>query len=403
MFKKIPGILAFLVLVLSSSAQSADTPGTRHTVSPASLPKPYATPGVANRSDHVQRPERVLPHVPSGFTISLFAEGLGNPRWMALAPNGDVFLAEPSAGKITLLRREDEKVKAYAFAAGLSRPHGLAFRDGALYVGADEAIWKLAYTEGATSAGPRTKVTRQGFGGTGYHWTRNLAFSPSGDLFVAIGSGCNVCEEDARRATVQRVKPDGTLESFATGLRNPVGIAFYPGSKRLFVTVNERDGLGDGLPPDYLAEIAKGDFLGWPYAYIGAHPDPDFGTKKPEMVAKTKTPDVLFAAHSAPLGLVFYEGAQFPKDYRGDAFIALHGSWNSGKPTGYKVVRVKFPNGKPENAYTDFVTGFWSGTLTSDGAARVWGRPAGLLVDADGSLLIADDAAKVIWRVRYGP
>jgi glucose/arabinose dehydrogenase len=175
-------------------------------------------------------------------------------------------------------------------------------------------------------------------------------------------------------------------------------MAFYPGTDDLYVTVNERDGLGDSLPPDYLTRIRQGEFFGWPYAYTGPHPDPDYGAKRPDLVAKTKTPDVLFEAHSAPLGLVFYDASQFPPEYRGDAFVALHGSWNSSRPTGYKIVRVRFHNGRPENGYEDFLTGFWDGSTSP---ASVWGRPVGLAVARDGSLLIADDTGGVVWRVSY--
>jgi len=208
----------------------------------------------------------------------------------------------------------------------------------------------------------------------------------------------NVAENPLPLAAVSLVGTDGNLSPFATGLRNPVGIAFYPGSNALWVTVNERDGLGDDLPPDYFTHITQGDFFGWPYAYIGAHPDPDFGSKRPDLVAKTRTPDLLFQAHSAPLGLAFYEGGQFPADYKGDAFVALHGSWNSAKPTGYKVVRIKFKDGKPVGGYENFLTGFH---LDDTSPAQVWGRPVGLAVAKDGSLLVTDDAGKAIWRVAY--
>jgi glucose/arabinose dehydrogenase len=181
-------------------------------------------------------------------------------------------------------------------------------------------------------------------------------------------------------------------------LRNAAGIAFYPGTDALWVTVNERDGLGDGVPPDYMTHLERGAFYGWPYAYIGPHPDPTFGSKRPDLVAKTKTPDLLFEAHAAALGLGFYEGKQFPAEYKGDAFVAFHGSWNSSKPVGYKVVRVHFSGGKPAGGYEDFVTGFWDGRSSP---ARVFGRPAGLAVAKDGSLLIADDAGKAVWRVVY--
>lgn len=376
-------------------AFAADWPGTKHQISVQDLPKPYATAAVDNSSKTVPRPAGWLPQGPKGFMISLYASGLSDPRWMALAPNGDVFLAEPDAGKITLLHNG----KPSPFATGFSRPHGLAFHDGALYVGDDVAVWKLAYKDGDTKAGARTRITKQSFGGTDGHHTRDIAFAPDGTLYVAIGSAGNVETDDPpTRASVQKVSANGTFTTFASGLRNPVGIVFRPGTNDMWVSVNERDGLGDDLPPEYITHVEQGAFYGWPYAYIGPHPDPTFGSKRPDLVAKTTTPDVLLQAHSAPLGLVFYEGSQFPADYKGDAFVAFHGSWNSGNPHGYKVVRVHFAGGKPAGGYEDFVTGFWDGKTSP---AHVYGRPAGLLVPKDGSLLIADDAGKAVWRVIY--
>jgi glucose/arabinose dehydrogenase len=262
-----------------------------------------------------------------------------------------------------------------------------------------KSLWRLRYSTGALFAsGKRAHVADTtpalGVG----HFTRDIVFNSNGTLYLTIGSRGNVSEEPPQYASVQIVNPNGSLSTFASGLRNPVGIAFYPDTNDLYVTVNERDGLGDDLPPDYLTRVQKGDFLGWPYAYIGSHPDPDYGRKRPDLVAKTKTPDVLFHAHSAPLGLVFYVGNQFPAEYKGNAFVALHGSWNDGHPTGYKVVRVKFTNGRPENAYENFLTGFWDGSTSP---ARVWGRPVGLVVAKDGSLLVADDVGGTIWRVAY--
>ncbi|MBI3676455.1 MAG: sorbosone dehydrogenase family protein [Proteobacteria bacterium] len=371
-------------------------------ISPTALAKPYATPAVANSSITIPRPDNVVLHVPKGFVASIFATHLTSPRWLAVAPNGDVFLSEPRDGKITLLRDADGDGKAEmksTFTSGFDRPHGLAFHGGFLYVADVNAVWRIPYKDGGTQAGLRQRVTKEDFGGAGDHWSRNIAFGPRGDLYLAIGSGANVEEGEApTRASVQKVNADGTLSPFATGLRNPVGITFYPGTGNLFVTVNERDGLGDDLVPDYLAHLQQGEFYGWPYAYIGPHPDPTYGSKRPDLVAKTKTPDLLFQAHSATLGLAFYEGTQFPADYKGDAFVALHGSWNRSTPTGYKVVRVKFANGKPVGGYEDFATGFWDGTTSP---ARVWGRPVGLAVAKDGSLLIADDAGKTVWRVSY--
>lgn len=394
--RKSPVCVAALAasLLLCAAASAQDRPGQQFRVSPDKLVAPYATPGVDNHSTIVARPAGALPQVPKGFAIEPYVTGLTHPRFMALAANGDVFLTESDAGKITLIRGG----KASTFATGFASPSGIAFHGGDLYVGDLAAVWKLSFKPGATKPDSKVRVTRDEFGGRAGHNTRDIAFAPDGTLYLAIGSANNVAEEAAPRATVQVVDKDGHLKTFASGTRNPVGIAVYPGTGNLFVAVNERDGLGDELPPDYLTQLKQGDFLGWPYAYIGQHPDPEFGAKRKDLVAKSKTPDVLFHAHSAPLGLAFYDGTQFPTDYRGNAFVALHGSWDAAKPTGYKVVRVKFTAGRPENAYENFVTGFWASGTTPP---KLWGRPAGLLVDKDGSLLIADDAGKTVWRVRY--
>lgn len=396
------GTLLLLLATCAGPAFAADTPGTKHEIRAQDLPKPYATPAVDNSSRTVARPNGWLPQMPKGFTISAFATGLSDPRWMALAPNGDVFLAEPDANKITLLRdtrHNGHADQTFTFARGFDRPHGLAFHNGALYVGDLNAVWKLDYSDGATQRGHQQRITQQSFGGKQGHSTRDIAFGPDGTLYVAIGSAGNVETSDPpTRASVQKVSANGRLSTFAGGLRNPVGIVFQPGTNQMWVTVNERDALGDNLPPDYATHVEDGAFYGWPYAYIGTHPDPTFGSKRPDLVAKTKTPDVLFQPHSAPLGLAFYEGSQFPAEYRGDAFVVLHGSWNSGQPHGYKVVRVHFAGGKPAGGYEDFVTGFWDGKTSP---AHVYGRPAGLLVAKDGSLLIADDAGKTVWRIAY--
>jgi len=396
------GALVLLVSAAFTSVAFADAPGMKHEIRVQDLPKPYATPAVDNSSQTAARPNGWLPHAPKGFTISVFASGLSDPRFMALAPNGDVFVAEPGANKVTLLRDSNHDGKAdgtFTFARGLERPHGLAFHDGALYVGDLNAVWKLGYSDGATQRGNQQRITQQSFGGKGGHSTRDVAIGPDGTLYVAIGSAGNVETTDPpTRASVQKVGASGLLSTYASGLRNPVGIVFQPDTDRMWVTVNERDGLGDDLPPDYATHVEAGAFYGWPYAYIGPHPDPGFGSKRPDLVKKTKVPDVLFQAHSAPLGLVFYEGARFPADYKGDAFVAFHGSWNSGHPHGYKVVRIHFAGGKSVGGYEDFVTGFWDGKTSP---AHVYGRPAGLLVAKDGSLLIADDAGRTIWRVGY--
>ncbi len=385
-----------------AAPQDPQAPGARFQISPKDLPKPYASKGVANRSDTIARPAGAALKLPRGFTAALFASGMAGPRNLLVLPNGDVLAAESYAGKITLLRdaNGDGKAdKAVTFADGFERPYGMALHNGALYVGDVHGIWKLAYTAGADKAGPRTRVTKDGaLGSWDDHWTRNIAFNSKGQLFLAEGSTQNIGIDPAPHAAISTVNPDGTLTPFATGLRNPVGMHFYPGTDDLYVAVNERDMLGTDLPPDYFTRVQQGEFFGWPYAYIGPHPDPNFGSKRPDLVKTTKTPDVLFRSHSAPLGMVFYEGSQFPAEYKGDAFVALHGSWNAAKPTGYKVVRIKFAGKRPEAGYENFVTGWWQ---SGNDPAKVWGRPAGLAVAKDGSLLIADDAGKAIWRVRY--
>jgi len=395
-------VLLAVGVLAGNTALAADLPGQRFSIAPTSLSKPYATPAVANDSKAIARPSGALPKVPEGFAVSVFAHNLPHARWMTVAPNGDVFLAQSDQGKVVVLRptpdgRRAEKITT--FASGFDRPHGLAIHNGALYIADVKTLWRLRYSDGALSASGRRfhvadTTPKEGPG----HFTRDIVFDSKGTLYLAVGSRNNIGEETLPYASVEIVNADGTLSPFASGLRNPVGIAFYPGTDDLYVTVNERDGLGDDLPPDYLTRIQKGDFFGWPYAYIGGHPDPDYGKKRPDLVLKTKTPDVLFHAHSAPLGLVFYDGNQFPAEYRGNAFVALHGSWNDAHPTGYKVVRVKFTNGRPENAYENFLTGFWDGVSSP---ARVWGRPVGLVVAKDGSLLVADDVGGTIWRVAY--
>ena len=398
--RKMAGIslLALGLVSAASAADQGDYPGKHFSVSPTDLAKPFATPATDNSSQTIPRPAGVVPSAPKGFTVSVYASGLSNPRWMAVAPNGDVFLAEPDANKVTILRGTDKATTIETFASGFKRPHGLAFHDGALYVGDADAVWKVEYKDGALKGGKKTRITKIDFP-KGGHSTRDIAFGPDGALYVAIGSAGNIEEgEPAERAAVSKVNADGMLSTFASGLRNPVGIVFYPGTGNMFVTVNERDGLGDQLVPDYLTHVQQGAFYGWPWAYIGHNPDPTYGKNRPDMVAKAVVPDLLFQSHSAPLGLAFYEGAQFPADYKGDAFVSLHGSWNNAHPTGYKVVHVKFANGKPVGGYDDFLTGF---AKPGTSPAQVWGRPAGLAVAKDGSLLVADDAGKTVWRVAY--
>jgi len=402
-------------LLAAGASLAADHPGQKFQISPASLAKPYATPAVANESSTMPRPAGTMPEVPKGFQVSIFADNLSDARWMAVAPNGDIFLAEPpgdykarGGGKITVLRdsnndgKADQRFTFLPASAGFVYPHGLAFHDGYLYVGDVRGIWRFAYTDGQTAAGKPEKVTSKvaDLQPKNGHITRNIAFAPDGGLYLALGSRDNISDYKPG-AQVFKINADGSMSEFASGIRNPVGIAFAPGTSNLYVVTNERDGFGDDLPPDYLTSVKQGGFYGYPFAYIGKNAAPEWGDKNPAKVASTITPDVLFHAHSAPTGLVFYTGANFPAEYKNDAFVSLHGSWNAGNPTGYKVVRVHFVNGKPVNGYENFATGFWNGMGNTGQPAKVWGRPVGLAVAKDGSLLIADDVANVVWRVTY--
>ncbi len=398
--------VAALAPALALADAAPDQPvGERFQIRAEDLPEPFATPSYTNPSRRIERPAGATLRVPEGFRVNLFAQGLRHARWLAVAPGGDVFVIEPDADRVTVLRDADGDGRAELiepFATDTRGPQGLAFSGPHLYVADRRQVWRYAYRPGQTRAsGPPDLATEVGaLGGGGGHSTRNIAVHPDAkSFFVAVGSRANIAEEPEPRATVQRFH-DGERTTFASGLRNPVGIAFYPGTTDLYVVVNERDGLGDGLVPDYLTRLEPGGFYGWPYAYLGANPDPKFGAKRRDMVARTLVPDVLFQSHSAPLGLVFYDARQFPEEYRGDAFVALHGSWNAGRATGYKVVRVPFENARPKGYYETFASGFWArGRIT----AEVWGRPAGLAVAADGSLLVADDGGQVVWRISYAP
>lgn len=404
-----PAIGATILGLALSGAAAAQTlppdpqaPGAHFLFRARDLAKPYATKAVANSARTVPRPANATLRLPAGFAASLFAEDLSGPRNLLVLPNGDVLAAESRAGTITLLRDSNGDGKAdkiTTFASDLKRPFGLAYHDGAIYVGDVLGIWKFAYTAGALRAGARTRITKDGaLGAWDDHWTRNIVFGPKGRLFLAEGSTQNVGIDPAPHAAISIVRADGTLTPYATGLRNPVGLHFYPQTEDLYTAVNERDMLGNHLVPDYFTRVRKGEFFGWPYAYIGSHPDPKFGSRRPDLVKTTTVPDVLLQSHSAPLGFVFYTGKQFPAKYRGDAFVALHGSWNAKTPTGYKVVRIKFAGERPAPGYENFATGWWrKGT----DPAEVIGRPTALAVARDGSLLIADDAGRAIWRVRY--
>jgi glucose/arabinose dehydrogenase len=397
-------LTAMAGLFLVGPAQAVDHPGQKFHVSPASLAMPYATPAIDHTADFIPRPAGARPEAPKGFSVSVFAQGLTYARWMQVAPNGDVFIAEPTAGKVTLLRDSNAVGKSdrrFTFLSGLNQPEGLAIRDGYLYVGDLNAVWRTPYRDGDTKGGNLERFTKvKDLRPQGLHWERDLTFGPDGTLYLGLGSKDNISDFKPG-AEVDAIDKTGNMHVFASGIRNAVGLAFAPGTNDLYVAVDERDGLGSELPPDYFTHVVPGGFYGYPYSYTGKNPDPNWGTRRPDLIAKAITPDVLFYSHSAPTGLTFYTGNKFPKSFQGDAFVSLHGSWNAEKPRGYKVVRIHFVNGKPDSGYENFVTGFWNGKLSPAGRAQVWGRPVGLAVAKDGSLLIADDVSNTIWRVVY--
>ena len=363
------------------------------------LPQPFATKSAGNPPREARPPKGFLPTVPEGFQVNRFAQDFKEPRWLAIAPNGDVFLADSGAGKVLVLRDPNNTGGAQdneLFASGLDRPFGIAFHEDYVYVGDMDAVLRFHYdAKTSKRTGEAEKLMDLPRGG---HWTRSLAFTADGKkLYVGVGSESNVSiEDDARRAAVTICDPDGkNARLYATGLRNPVGLALEPKTKQLWTTVNERDGLGDDLPPDYFTSVQDGGFYGWPYSYIGDNVDPRVKPQKPELVAKTIVPDVLLGAHRAPLQFAFYTGTQFPEKYRGGAFVAEHGSWNRTLRAGYQVAFVAFKDGKPVSDPETFLAG-----LVADPAGReAIGRPVGVAVAKDGSLLVSDDVAGVVYRI----
>lgn len=367
---------------------------------PISLSEPFATRSVANNSQIVPRPQGAELKVPEGFSVGIFAEGLSNPRTMAYAPNGDLFVAQSRAGSILVMRGGNPDQRS-EYASGLQGPFGMAFQDGYFYVGQTTRIVRFKYQPGDSAAsGPPEKLIDLPGGG---HSTRNLVFSRDGKkLYVAVGSQSNKSAgEPAVRAAINEYNPDGSGHRiFASGLRNPVGLTLRPGTDEIWTAVNERDTLGDDLVPDYTTSVKDGGFFGWPYSYIGSNPDPEHAGKMPDLVARAIVPDVLLPAHAAAVSVAFYTGTQFPARYRNGAFVGLHGSWNRSTASGYGVVFVPFQNGKPSGPPEDFLSGW----LVTEGPGPIttWGRPAGVTVAPDGSLLVAEDANGRIFRVRYG-
>jgi glucose/arabinose dehydrogenase len=376
------------------------------------LPKPYATNSASKSPNVVPIPQNPTLQVPPGFVVNVYADRLNKPRWLALAPTGDVLVTETPENRITLLRDSNgdgvaDVRKTFASSQnGVNIPFGMAFAGNYFFLGNTGAVLRYPYTNGQQQLnGTGQKIANLTPGGYNQHWTRNVVASPDGQkLYVSIGSRSNDDEEPLPRASVQVMNLDGSnQQTFAYGLRNPVGLAFHPTTRELYATVNERDGLGDNLVPDYLTRIRQGEFYGWPYTYLAPNNlDPRHvqnGTsQRPDLTSRTKTPDVLFQAHSAALGLQFYNGKTFPEKYRNGAFVAFRGSWNRNQGTGYKVVFIPFDaNGRPKGYYEDFLTGF----LIDRSGPTTWGRPVGLLVLPDGSLLVTEEANNRIYRIQY--
>jgi glucose/arabinose dehydrogenase len=421
-------LLGVFLAACDSSSTNQENKAASST-SQVQLPQPYATESAKNYSEVIGwRGKR--PVAPPAFKVNKFTENLQNPRWIYVGPNGDIFVSEATSEKkgkekleaklsgqaksqnigrspnrITLLRDTDQDgqpEEQHVFLKGLNQPLGMLVLHNYFYVANTDGIWRYPYQPGQTRiTSRREKILDLPAGGYNNHWTRNLLANADGTkIYVAVGSGSNNgengMENEERRANILEINPDGTGERiFASGLRNPVGMDWAPGSNVLWTAVNERDELGDELVPDYLTSVKEGGFYGWPYAYFGQNEDPRMKGQRPDLVKKTLVPEVALGAHTASLGLAFYGHTDFPAKYRGGAFIGQHGSWNHSQLVGYKVVFVPFQNGKPSGPPEDFLTGF----ISEEGNKKVHGRPVGIAVLQDGSLLVADDASGTLWRV----
>ena len=388
------------------------------------LPAPFATRSVDNSSKSIGWPEGKTPIAPEGFTVKKIADGLDNPRWLYVAPNGDIFVAlantisdgftktagikkpgAKSSNTILLFRDKDgdgvPEIKKI-FLTGLNRPLGMLILNNQFYVANTDGLWVYPYETGQTEITVKgTKILDLPAGGYNNHWTRNIIANREGSkIYVSVGSGSNVAEHgieyEKRRANILEINPDGTGEKiYAGGLRNPVGMGWATGTNILWTAVNERDELGDDLVPDYATSVQENGFYGWPYAYFGKNPDPRLKGERPDLVNQTIVPDIPLGSHTASLGLAFNEKNYLSPAFAGGLFIGQHGSWNRSVLAGYKVVYVPFGNGKPSGPVQDFLTGF----IANSDKSMVYGRPVGVAFSQDGALLVADDSGKIIWRV----
>jgi glucose/arabinose dehydrogenase len=419
--------LYFLLLPMAICAQTA--------VKTDTLPKPFETKSTTNYSNVIGWKDGETPTAPPGFTVTKYADGFENPRWMYVLPNGDILVAQAnsnypvlkqigasiigagksnnlkhSADRITLLRDTDNDGKPdlretfLSEDQGLNQPFGMLLIGKWFYVANTDAVLRYPYQDGQIKITEKPqKITDLPAGKHNRHWTRNIiANADNSKIYIAVGSGSNVAENgidnELLRADILEMNPDGSgVHVYAGGLRNPVGMGWAPGTNTLWTAVNERDELGDELVPDYLTSVKEDGFYGWPYAYYGQHEDPRVKDRKPDLVKKTLVPDVNLGSHTASLGLAFYTAKAFPEKYRNGAFIAQHGSWNRKLLSGYKVVFVPFKNGKPIGKPEDFLTGF----IVDKQKDEVRGRPVGITLLPDGSLLLADDKNNIIWKISY--
>ncbi|MGK2862993.1 MAG: PQQ-dependent sugar dehydrogenase [Chitinophagaceae bacterium] len=431
-FSSVLFLATTISLIRCSNAATKNHPATRWSNDPTdSLPLPFATKSVQNFSKVIGWPEDKTPIAPPGFKVTKFADALDNPRWIYEGSNGDIFISESntilkglkklgaklsrkiktqnygtSRGRITMFRDEDKDgvyEKRYVFAEGLNQPFGMLILDQHFYVADTDALLRFGYNQGDTSLKTTgEQIVTLPAGGYNNHWTRNIISNKKGDkIYISVGSASNVGEHgmkyEERRANILEVNLDGTNERiYASGLRNPVGMDWAPGSDTLWTAVNERDELGDELVPDYITSVKDGGFYGWPYFYYGKNIDPRKNASNEILqIDHVIVPDVSLGSHTASLGLAFYDKKEFPLKYHNGAFVGQHGSWNRSSLSGYKVVFVPFANGRPSDKPEDFLTGFISDASKSE----VYGRPVCVVVLTDGSMLVSDDVSNVIWRV----
>ncbi len=429
-------LIFFITTIFACGNTTSQTKAVKSSTNPSAslkdtLPAPYSTKSTKNFSKVIGWPQGKTPIAPKGFEVTKFADGLDHPRWIYEGSNGDIFVAETntvlkgikklgaklsrkiktqhygtSANRITLFRDKNKDgifESRFVFAEKLNQPLGMLILNNNFYVGNTDALLMFDYKIGDTVlAGTAKKIADLPMGGYNNHWSRNIIANKKGDkIYISVGSGSNAAEHgmenEIRRANILEINPDGSGERiYASGLRNPVGMDWAPGTTTLWTAVNERDELGDELVPDYMTGVKEGGFYGWPYSYYGKNLDPRLKDKqRPDLVEKAIVPDVPLGSHTASLGLAFYDKQSFPAKYHNGAFIGQHGSWNRKELTGYKVMFVPFANGKPSGAPEDFLTGF----IADASKSEVYGRPVCVAILDDGSMLVTDDVSNIVWRV----